>query len=60
MFEGRHSLHRVSPIGGPRARLVGLLAYDTVAGTMGSELLRENRYGRTVPFETPPVAWPTS
>ena len=60
VFEGRHSLHRVSPIGGSRARLVGLLAYDTVASTMGSELLRESRYGRTVPFETPPVAWPIS
>jgi hypothetical protein len=60
VFEGRHSLHRVSPIAGPRLRHMGLLAYDTVAGTMGSELLRENRYGRTVPFESPPVVWPPS
>src|SRR5215475_10922632 len=29
IFEGRHSLHRVSPIRGDVARLVGLLAYDT-------------------------------
>ncbi len=60
VFEGRHSLHRVSPIGGTRLRHVGLLAYDTVPGTQGSELLRENRYGRTVPFASAPVAWPAS
>lgn len=60
VFEGRYSLHRVSPVGGGLARHVGLLAYDTRAGTMGSELLRENRYGRTEPFATPPVTWPAS
>jgi hypothetical protein len=60
VFEGRHSLHRVSPIGGTRLRHVGLLAYDTVPGTQGSELLRENRYGRNVPFASAPVAWPAS
>ena len=53
VFEGRHSLHRVSPVGGGRPRHVGLLAYDTAPGTMGSELLRENRYGRTEPFAEP-------
>ena len=58
VFEGRHSLHRVSPVGGGRPRHVGLLAYDTAPGTMGSELLRENRYGRTEPFAVPPVVWP--
>ena len=51
VFEGRHSLHRVSPVHGALRRHVGLLAFDTVAGTQGSELLREARYGRTVPFE---------
>ena len=58
IFEGRHSLHRVSPIGGDRLRHVGLLAYDTVPGTMGSDLLRADRYGRTEPFATPPALWP--
>jgi len=58
VFEGRFSLHRVSPVGGGRPRHVGLLAYDTAPGTMGSELLRENRYGRTEPFPEPPAAWP--
>ena len=46
LFEGRFSLHRVSPIRGPRPRYVGLLAYDTKPGTTSSELLRGIRYGR--------------
>jgi hypothetical protein len=54
VFEGRHSLHRVSPISGPTSRLVALLAYDTAPGTVGSELLHENRYGRTTPRVTAP------
>ena len=58
IFEGRHSLHRVSPIGGKRLRHVGLLAYDTKPGTMGSDLLRMDRYGRTEPFAHPPERWP--
>jgi hypothetical protein len=58
VFEGRYSLHRVSPVGSGHPRHVGLLAYDTVAGTVGSELLRENRYGRTEPFSSPPAVWP--
>ncbi|HEV3328953.1 MAG TPA: hypothetical protein VGZ33_06100, partial [Acidimicrobiales bacterium] len=33
VFEGRHSLHRVSPIEGGTLRHVGLLAYDTQPGT---------------------------
>ncbi len=58
IFEGRHSLHRVSPVGSGRARHVGLLAYDTAPGTLGSDLLRQDRYGRTEPFATPPAVWP--
>jgi len=58
VFEGRYSLHRVSPVQGGRWRHVGLLAYDTKPGTMGSDLLRADRYGRTEPFATPPAAWP--
>jgi hypothetical protein len=40
------------------ARHVGLLAYDTEPGTMGSDLLRADRYGRTELFATPPDSWP--
>jgi hypothetical protein len=58
VFEGRHSLHRVSPIEGTTRRHVGLLAYETKPGTMGSDLLRRDRYGRTEPFAEPPDAWP--
>jgi len=58
VFEGRHSLHRVSPIGGSRLRHVGLLAYDTAPGTMGSAVLRSDRYGRTEAFDDPPPTWP--
>ena len=57
IFEGRHSLHRVSPVVGPRPRHVGLLAYDTTPGTVGSELLRKARYGRTEPLPAPPDRW---
>jgi hypothetical protein len=58
VFEGRNSIHRVSPISGGTLRHVGLLAYDTKPGTTGSELLRMSRYGRTSAFEEPPELWP--
>jgi hypothetical protein len=47
LFEGRHSVHRVTPIVGPIARYVALLAYDTKPDTVSSELLKLVRYGRT-------------
>jgi hypothetical protein len=58
IFEGRHSLHRVSPVAGDRLRHVGLLAYDTAPGTVGSDLLRMDRYGRSTAFPDPPDLWP--
>jgi hypothetical protein len=58
IFEGRHSIHRVSPIEGERLRHVGLLAYDTKPDTVSSELLREIRYGRAEAFAQPPTTWP--
>ncbi len=60
IFEGRHSIHRVSPITGDTLRHVGLLAYDTKPTTVSSELLREIRYGRVTPFAEPPVTWPAA
>ena len=45
-FEGRSSLHRVTPITGATPRYVALLAYDTQRSTCSSELLRLVRYGR--------------
>jgi hypothetical protein len=58
IFEGRNSLHRVSPIEGSTLRHVGLLAYDTKSTTTSSPLLREIRYGRVEAFATPPLTWP--
>lgn len=46
LFEGRYSMHRVTPIGGDVPRLVALLAYDTRPDTRSTELLRRARYGR--------------
>jgi hypothetical protein len=53
VFEGRHSLHRVSPIAGGTTRLVALFGYDTQPGTMSSDLLKMIRYGRTEPGQEP-------
>jgi hypothetical protein len=50
LFEGRHSLHRVTEIHGPTPRYVGLLGYDTKPDTMSSELLKLIRYGRSEPL----------
>jgi hypothetical protein len=47
LFEGRWSLHRVTPVTGATPRYVALFGYDTKPGTMSSELLRRVRYGRT-------------
>src|SRR5579862_7086146 len=46
LFEGRNSIHRVTPIAGPTTRLVALLAYDTKPGTRSSKGLQMARYGR--------------
>jgi len=46
LFEGRNSIHRVTPIRGRITRLVALLAYDTKPGTRSSKLLQRARYGR--------------
>jgi len=47
LFEGRNSIHRVTPINGRTTRLVALLAYDTKPGTRSSKGLQMARYGRT-------------
>ena len=48
LFEGRNSIHRVTPIAGRTTRLVALLAYDTKPGTRSSKGLQLARYGRVV------------
>jgi hypothetical protein len=47
VFEGRNSLHRVSPVAGDVSRFVALFGYDTKPDTNSSELLKLVRYGRT-------------
>ena len=49
LFEGRWSLHRVTPVQGATPRHVALFGYDTKAGTMSSDLLKQVRYGRREP-----------
>jgi hypothetical protein len=46
VFEGRNSMHRVTPIKGNRPRFVALLAYDTKPDTDSSDRLKMVRYGR--------------
>jgi len=47
LFAGRHALHSVSPVVGPVARSVALLAYDTRPDTDSTDGLKLVRYGRT-------------
>jgi hypothetical protein len=49
LFKGRHSIHRVTEIKGPRPRLMGLLAYDEHSDVVSTDHLRQMRYGRTKP-----------
>jgi hypothetical protein len=53
LFEGRWSLHRVTPVTGATPRHVALFGYDTKPGTMSSELLKLVRYGRAEPDPLP-------
>ena len=46
LFNGRWSMHRVTPIEGEVPRYVALLAYDTKAGTDSTDTLKMSRYGR--------------
>jgi len=46
LFEGRHSIHRVTRVEGDVPRLIALLGYDTKPGTLSSDRLKQRRYGR--------------
>lgn len=46
IFNGRWSMHKVSPVEGPRSRVVALLAYDRKPGTDSTDELKLSRYGR--------------
>lgn len=47
LFNGRRCMHRVTTIEGSRSRLIGLLSYDTEPDRMGTNHLRQIRYGRS-------------
>lgn len=46
LFQGRYSIHRVTPVVGSRPRWIGLFGYDSKPGVMSTPHLREMRYGR--------------
>lgn len=47
IFGGRNTLHRVTEVGGDRARLVPVLTYDTKPGSVNSDAVRKMFWGRT-------------
>lgn len=46
LFMGRYSIHRVTPVVGPRPRWIGLFGFDSKPGVVSTPHLREMRYGR--------------
>ncbi len=49
IFQGRHTLHRVTPIAGDTTRLIVLFGFDKRPDTQSSPYLRQIRYGRAEP-----------
>lgn len=47
LFEGRHTIHRVTPIQGEKPRLMALFGYGLTPHVTSSDYLRQMRYGRT-------------
>jgi hypothetical protein len=46
LFRGRRALHRVSPVGGERQRIVALLSYHTTPGFTYPDEVKRNGLGR--------------
>lgn len=46
LFRGRNAIHRVTPVGGDRTRMLVVLAYNTEPGISLSETARMTFYGR--------------
>ena len=47
IFGGRNTMHRVTEVTGTRHRLVPVLTYDTVPGSVNSDAVQELFWGRT-------------
>jgi hypothetical protein len=50
IFKGRYSLHRVTPLAGPRARYVAIFSYVEEPGMVGSPERTHQLYGRVLPI----------
>jgi hypothetical protein len=48
IFRGQRSLHRVSPVAGPRQRLIALFSYDRRPGMVFSPAVHLGAFGRTL------------
>jgi hypothetical protein len=49
LFQGRYALHRVSPVGGERARHTAIFAYSERPGVLGSVARTRQLFGRVLP-----------
>jgi len=50
IFKGRYSLHRVTPLAGPRMRYVAIFSYVEEPGMVGSPERTRQLYGRVLPI----------
>jgi hypothetical protein len=50
IFKGRYSLHRVTPLAGPRMRYVAIFSYAEEPGMVGSPERTRQLYGRVLPI----------
>ena len=50
IFKGRYSLHRVTPLDGPRTRYVAIFSYVEEAGMVGNPERTKQLYGRVLPI----------
>jgi hypothetical protein len=50
IFKGRYSLHRVTPLSGPRLRYVAIFSFTEEPGMVGSPERTRQLYGRVLPI----------
>lgn len=50
IFRGRYSLHRVTPVIGPKPRYVGIFSFVETEGMVGSPERTKQLYGRVLPI----------
>jgi hypothetical protein len=52
VFKGKYAAHRVTPVAGPRPRMIAVFSYYETPGVMFSETERLGFYGRAEAWET--------